>query len=125
MIWKYETKKVLKNLVIWGLFCFFLFINGFLMWTNLDGILGEIRDISALLQEERTDAIDENYVQGLLAQYDSLDMMDIKKLKENLYNYQATGVFEKFIDSNYEKLQERVAEIKANDEIDEDRKSVV
>ena len=119
MIWKYETKKVLKNPVIWGLFCFFLFINGFLIWTNLDGIWGEICDVSVLLQEEGSDALNETYLQELKKQYDSLDMMEIKETKENLYNYQATGIFEKFIDSNYTKLQERVEEIKANGEVDD------
>lgn len=119
MIWKYEAKKILKNPVIWGLVCFFLFINGFLMWTNLDGSLAEIRQVSQILAVEGVDVIDETYYEGLLAQYDTLDMMKIKDIKKELYNYQSTGIFQEFIDSNYAKLQERVDEIKADGEADD------
>ncbi len=119
MIWRYEGKRIVKNPMIWVLFCFFLVINGLLIWTNLNDCWTEIRQVSKLLNQEGVQAIDENYYQKLLSQYDSLDMISLKEYKQGLYNYHGNGLFQEFIDANYARLQERVEEIRADGEAED------
>ncbi len=116
MIWKYEVNKILKNPMIWVLLCFFFALNGLLIWTNLNDCWTEIRQTSKLLNQDGLHAIHEDYYNKLLSQYDSLDMIALKEYKQELYNYHGTGLFQEFIDTNYEKLQKRVEEIKENGE---------
>lgn len=48
--------------------------------------------------------------------YENLDIIDVKKQKQELMSYYPTGSYAKFIDGNYEKLQKRVLEIKSTGE---------
>ena len=40
--------------------------------------------------------------------YDKLDMIDLKEMKEEMSNYHPTGLYKKYIDTGYEKLQRRM-----------------
>lgn len=56
------------------------------------------------------------YVKSCESMYDGLDMMDILERKKNMCRYYAAGLYEKFIDKNYERWQERVNGIKSTGE---------
>lgn len=70
--------------------------------------------------EDTTDYMEfyQSYLETYGTMYDDLDMMDILKEKERMYDYHPTGAYEKFINGNYEKLQKRVEEIKQSGEDD-------
>lgn len=108
MIWKQEMKKLIKHPMMWCLLGVFLVFNGFLFWGNIGDSFQELQ----MAHKEVLDGgMDEGFYQEKLSLYDTLDMTDVKELKQELYQYKPTGSYKKFIDERYEKLNERVEEI--------------
>ncbi len=108
MIWKYEAKKIVRHPMMWSLLGIFLVFNAFLLWTNIGEIGEELQEAHEHILEY---GIDEAFYQDSLSKYDTLDMVAIKELKQEMYQYNPTGSYRKFIDRRYEKLNERVLEI--------------
>lgn len=115
MIWKREWKKLLKHPMMWCLFGIFMMFNGFLLWEVI-GDDGEV--LRGMHEELLTDGVDEAFYQEKENLYDSLDMIEVKNLKQEMYHYYPTGHYKEFIDKRYERLNERVKEIIQNKEAD-------
>ena len=113
MIWQLESKKLIKHPFVWCLFFFFLLYNVFTIWNNVGDSYKEIQQLHNDILEY---GIDEDFYQTQLNHYDTLDMKEIQKTKQALMNYYPTGAYKEFINSNYEKLNERVEEIKQTGE---------
>lgn len=108
MIWKQEEKKLIKTPMLWSLFVFFLLCNGMLLWGNIGDIREELQQVHGEVLEH---GIDEDIYQESLSRYDLLDMVEIKELKQELYQYYPSGSYQKFVDKRYEALNVRVQEI--------------
>ncbi len=113
MIWKQEFRKLIGHPMLWCMLCIFLIFNGFLLWVNIGDYASELQMVH---NEILTDGISQNYYEESLSRYDSLDMEDIKEMKQEMYRYYPTGSYKEFIDVRYEKLNERVEEIVASGE---------
>lgn len=115
MIWKREWKKLLKHPMMWCLFGIFMMFNGFLLWEVI-GDDGEV--LRGMHEELLTDGVDEAFYQEKRNLYDSLDMIEVKNLKQEMYHYYPTGHYKEFIDKRYERLNKRVEEIIRSKEAD-------
>lgn len=113
MIWKQEFRKLICHPMLWCILCVFLSFNGFLLWVNIGDYVSEIQMVH---NEILNNGINPEYYEGSLSRYDALDMEEIKEMKQEMYRYYPTGSFKDFIDTRYEKLNERVEEIVANGE---------
>lgn len=134
---KHEFRKITRYGAIWFLFAVFLGFNIFLVY-NLVGdkdyreMVKPISNIVSsidpqLLQNgaelesmsESDDIYEAFYASYAIAYSSSYDMMDmnaIKESKQEMTDFYPTGWYKEFIDSNYDKLQQRVEEIKATGE---------
>ena len=116
MILRQEFQKIIRHPMLWGLFVLCLLLNGLLIWTNVGEQTEELSSAyDAILSEQ----IDEAYYKQSLSRYDGLDMVEIKNVKQEMYRYYPTGSYKEFIDTRYEKLNERVEEIVASGEAEE------
>lgn len=113
MIWKQELRKLICHPMLWCMLGVFLIFNVFLLWLNIGDYVSEIQIVH---NEIRNDGISSEYYEGSLSRYDTLDMEDIKEMKQEMYSYYPTGSFKDFIDTRYERLNERVKEIVASGE---------
>lgn len=143
---KKEFLKLIKSPFIWFVFLAFFLLNTVIIYSYVGekSIRQEMRkmyetileygvnlqDVSPKEQvqtktattntEDKTDYMEfyQSYLETYGTMYDNLDMMDILKQKERMYDYHPTGAYGKFINENYEKLQKRVEEIKQSGEDD-------
>lgn len=143
---KKEFFKLIKSTFIWFVFLAFFLLNTVIIYSYVGekSIRQEMRkmhetileygvnlqDVSPKEQvqtktattntEDKTDYMEfyQSYLETYGTMYDNLDMMDILKQKERMYDYHPTGAYGKFINENYEKLQKRVEEIKQSGEDD-------
>ena len=143
---KKEFFKLIKSPFIWFVFLAFFLLNTVIIYSYVGekSIRQEMRkmyetileygvnlqDVSPKEQvqtktattntEDKTDYMEfyQSYLETYGTMYDNLDMMDLLKQKERMYDYHPTGAYEKFINENYEKLQKRVEEIKQSGEDD-------
>lgn len=143
---KKEFFKLIKSPFIWFVFLAFFLLNTVIIYSYVGekSIRQEMRkmyetileygvnlqDVSPKEQvqtktattntEDKTDYMEfyQSYLETYGTMYDNLDMMDILKQKERMYDYHPTGAYGKFINENYEKLQKRVEEIKQSGEDD-------
>lgn len=113
MIWKQELRKLICHPMLWCMSGVFLVFNGFLLWLNVGDYVSELQIVH---NEIRNDGISPEYYEGSLSRYDTLDMEDIKEMKQEMYRYYPTGSFKDFIDIRYAQLNERVEEIVASGE---------
>ena len=113
MIWKQEFRKLICHPMLWSMLCVFLVFNGFLLWVNIGDYVSEMQMVH---NEILDNGINPEYYEGSLSRYDTLDMEDVKEMKQEMYRYYPTGSFKEFIDTRYEKLNERVEEIVASSE---------
>uniref|UniRef100_UPI0040576FCA hypothetical protein n=1 Tax=Agathobacter sp. TaxID=2021311 RepID=UPI0040576FCA len=108
MIWKQEAKKLIKHPMLWSLLVFFLLCNGLLLWGNIGDVWQELQWTHKAVLEHGADA---DVYRESLSRYDTLDMVEIKELKQELYQYYPSGSYQKFVDKRYETLNARVKEI--------------
>ncbi len=79
--------------------------------THQDKDRNETKQLSKAYQE---------YYKENVGLYDKLDMTKVLKQKEKIYQYQPKGFMKKFVKHNYDHLQKRVQEIKADKEYNQD-----
>ncbi len=143
---KKEFFKLIKSPFIWFVFLAFFLLNTVIIysyvgeksiWQEMRKMYETILEYGVNLQdvspkeqvqtktattntEDKTDYMEfyQSYLETYGTMYDNLDMMDILKQKERMYDYHPTGAYGKFINENYEKLQKRVEEIKQSGEDD-------
>ena len=141
---KKEFLKLIKSPFIWFVFLAFFLLNTVIIYSSVgeksirqemhkmhetileygvnlqDGKPKEQVQTKTTNTEDETDYMEfyQSYLETYGTMYNNLDMMDILKQKERMYDYHPTGAYEKFINENYEKLQKRVEEIKQSGEDD-------
>ena len=108
MIWKQEVKKLIKHPLMWSLLVICLMFNMLLIWENIGNFQKELPLVHKEILEH---GIDEQIYKESLNRYDGLDMVEMKNFKQEIYQYQPTGSYKKFIDKQYEALNKRVEEI--------------
>ena len=79
--------------------------------THQDKDRNETKQLSKAYQE---------YYKENVGLYDKLDMTKVLKQKEKIYQYQPKEFMKKFVKHNYDHLQKRVQEIKADKEYNQD-----
>ena len=110
-----EIKKIIYLPAIWITVLLFILLNCFMIYNkfhsyeNLDNIYRLIID----------QTLDQKIINQYIPMYDNLDMMNILEVKQDMYDYHPSGDFQSFIESNYQKLQQRVEEIKDSKESDQ------
>lgn len=141
---KKEFLKLIKSPFIWFVFLAFFLLNTVIIYSSVgeksirqemhkmhetileygvnlqDGKPKEQVQTKTTNTEDETDYMEfyQSYLETYGTMYNNLDMMDILKQKERMYDYHPTGAYGKFINENYEKLQKRVEEIKQSGEDD-------
>lgn len=141
---KKEFLKLIKSPFIWFVFLAFFLLNTVIIYSSVgeksirqemhkmhetileygvnlqDGKPKEQVQTKTTNTEDETDYMEfyQSYLETYGTMYNNLDMMDILKQKERMYDYHPTGAYEKFVNGNYEKLQKRVEEIKQSGEDD-------
>lgn len=108
MIWKAECKKLIKHPMIWCLFIIFIMININLIWKNIGE---DLKTLHVTYEVIQNDEIDDSYYLKMRQIYESLDMTEVLKRKQQLYHYYPEGSYKNFIEERYERLNERVDEI--------------
>lgn len=135
-ILKLEFQKIMKNPMLWLLAVVFCLVNCFIIYNeagNKDTYkeLKIMHHIITKTDDTTTNNQDRNetkqlfkayqeYYKANVGLYDKLDMTKILKQKEELYQYQPKGFMKKFVKYNYDHLQKRVQEIKADKEYNQD-----
>jgi len=126
-----EFAKAAKAPVLWFVLLVFLLLDwfciaGYLSETGPDGELDELHDVilDMGLHRQNWDVKDSpdgglrqfytGYMSDVWNLYDGLDMNEIKRAKESMCRYKPSGAYAAFLDRNYEKLQERVEEIRTS-----------
>lgn len=118
---RYELKRIFSFPLMWGLLAVFLVFNFYIIHSevgykefqeHLNGIYEVIlgNDTSSKYYDQYI-----QYLDSVSGSYDTLDMLKIKEMKENMGGFYPKGSYANFIDSNYDKLQMRVQDIKANE----------
>ncbi|MDY2629216.1 MAG: hypothetical protein SOW08_13055 [Lachnospiraceae bacterium] len=133
MIFKEEFKKLFLNPFLWCLLLFFSIYNLFLIWAYVGAGREELQAVHEEIMEigvdpeayeekientaEDEDSILSFYMSCILrcrSLYDKLDMIDLKEMKEEMSDYHPTGLYKKYIDTGYERLQNRVEQIRGS-----------
>ncbi|MBQ3514050.1 MAG: hypothetical protein IJA32_09690 [Lachnospiraceae bacterium] len=128
-----EFYKVIKSLMLWSIVLVFLFFNGVIIYDYVGGLearkeLGEVHTVVldyGVTLEKQGDVTNKNddisafyseYVETYISMYDNLDMLDILEKKQKLSQGNLSETYAKFLVNNYEKLNQRVEEIKDSGE---------
>ncbi len=118
MIWRQEVKKLLKHPLLWCLLFVFMVWNLFLVFGTLGVSGAEGQDYHEIQEEIQRNGINEEYFKEKRGRYDTLDMLVVRDVKKEMFNYYPTGSYQEFIDERYEKLNLRVKEIIETKEAD-------
>lgn len=135
-ILKLEFQKIMKNPMLWLLAVIFCIVNCFIIYNEagnkdtskeleiMHHIITKTDDVTNTHQDKnetkQLSKAYQEYYKTNVGLYDKLDMTKILKQKEELYQYQPKGFMKKFVKHNYEHLQKRVQEIKADKEYNQD-----
>lgn len=125
---KIEVKKLLKYPLMWILLTVFVGFDLFIIYDEVGNkdfrynvkemyeiILANGVEISAISDSDNElEAYYVDYVNKYSQSYDSLDMQNIKQMKEDFGSFYPHGCYKVFLDDNYAKLQKRVEEIKSS-----------
>lgn len=125
---KFELKKLLKYPLMWVLLAIFVGFDLFVIYDKVGSkescystkemheiILANGIETSAISDSDnQLEVYYSDYVNEYSQSYDSLDMQEIKQMKEDLGSFYPQGSYKNFIDGNYSKLQKRVEEIKSS-----------
>ena len=123
-VMKYELQKLFRFPLMWGLLAVFVGFNIYIIHSEVGN--HEFHDslhgvYEVIIGHETNGEYYELYTQyndSVSGSYDTLDMQKIKEMKEKMGDFYPTGSYSKFIDNNYEILQKRVEEIKADGDTD-------
>lgn len=108
MIVKQEIKKLCAHPMMWCLLILCFFVNLLLLWSSLNECYKELPKVhDAILQQ----GVEEEFYQERLSIYDTLDMVQIKEMKEEMLDYHPKGSYKRFIDQRYKRLNQRVRDI--------------
>ena len=129
-ILKLEFQKIMKNPMLWLLAVIFCIVNCFIIYNEAGNkdtskelkIMHHIitkTDDATNTHQDKSKAYQE-YYKANVGLYDKLDMTKVLKQKEKIYQYQPKGFMKKFVKHNYDHLQKRVQEIKADKEYNQD-----
>lgn len=135
-ILKLEFQKIMKNPMLWLLAVIFCLVNCFIIYNeagnkNTSKELSIMHHMITKTEDKNSESQDKNereqlskvyqeYYKENIGLYDNLDMTKILKQKEKIYQYQPKGFMKKFVKHNYDHLQKRVEEIKADKEYNQD-----
>lgn len=108
MIVKQEMKKLCRHPMMWCLLILCFFLNLLLLWSNLNEFYKELPTVHDDIIEN---GVEEEFYKNCLSIYDTLDMVEIKNMKEEMTDYHPKGSYKRFIDRRYERLNQRVKEI--------------
>lgn len=128
---RFELKKLLNDPLMWVLPALFVGFDFFIVFheVGMSDFRRDVKEMHGIILENDTtcekisvltgsanvlEAYYAGYVNGYSQSYDSLDMQDIKQMKEDTGSFHPSGSYKEFIDSNYDKLQMRVEEIKVS-----------
>lgn len=135
-ILKLEFQKIMKNPMLWLLAVIFCIVNCFIIYNEagnkdttkeleiMHHIITKTDDVTNTYQDKKeTKQLSkayQEYYKANVGLYDKLDMTKILKQKEKIYEYQPKGFLKKFVKHNYDYLQKRVQQIKADKEYNQD-----
>lgn len=135
-ILKLEFQKIMKNPMLWLLAVIFCIVNCFIIYNEagnkdttkeleiMHHIITKTDDVTNTYQDKKeTKQLSkayQEYYKANVGLYDKLDMTKILKQKEKIYEYQPKGFLKKFVKHNYDHLQKRVQQIKADKEYNQD-----
>lgn len=133
-ILKLEFQKIMKNPMLWSLAIVFCLFNCFIIYNEIGNkdtarqldilhhVITKTEDFTASHQNKNEDEKKQlsrayqEYYKANIDLYDNLDMNEVLKQKEEMFRYYPKGFMKKFVKHNYEHLQKRVEEIKADKE---------
>ena len=134
-ILKYELNKLIHFPLLWGLLFLFLAYNSFILYTKAGDseFRSSVREMHEIIQSTGVDletqketlasmsespkeaeAYYSSYAISFEDIYDTLNMQDIKQMKEDLQGFCPEGSYKTFLDHNYARLQQRVEEVRAD-----------
>lgn len=130
---KREFYKVIKSPMLWMVTFLFMVFNIFIIYDyvgdsesrkELEEIHNVVLDYGVELGEnegsfDKTEDVAlfySEYVESYVLMYGNLDMLSILETKQKSMSIKPSETYEKFMRNNYEKLNERVEEIKATGE---------
>lgn len=119
-ILKYELCKLFKFPLMWGLLAVFVGFNIYIIYGEVGyhDIQESLHGVyEVMLGHETSGEYYDLYTQyhdSVSDSYDTLDMQKIKEMKEDMGSFYPTGSYAEFMDSNYEILQKRLEDIKAD-----------
>jgi hypothetical protein len=118
-ILRYEFRKLFGFPVMWVLLAVFLCFNIYVIHSEVgyrefqDSLHGVYEVIVGHKTGGEYYDFYTQYHDAVSGSYDTLDMQEVKEMKENMSGFYPTGSYSEFIDNNYEMLEERVQEIKS------------
>lgn len=107
-----EIKKVIVLPILWIMVLIFLIYNCFMIHNRFQ----IYENLNKIHQSIVNQTLPQETIQRYTSMYDNLDMMNILEMKEDMFQYHPNQSFQHFLESNYQKLQQRVIEIKDNQE---------
>ena len=129
-MFRYECRKLLQCWFLWLLLGVFLIFDIFLVWEYVERDRKEYQDMYQIIMQTGTELNPEvienmqnsqnetesyyaEYVRTYESIYDDLDIFSIRDDKINMsVDFKPTGRYQEWLDKNYQKLEQRVQEIR-------------
>lgn len=117
---KYELCKLFRFPLMWGLLVLFVSFNIYIIYSEVGyseyqkSLNGVYDVITGQADSGEYFELYTEYKNSVSGSYDTLDMQKIKQMKEDMTGFVPSGCYQEFIDKNYDKLQNKLKQIKAD-----------